>query len=400
MKVAIIGCGLIGKRRAHVVHELPSDELVIVADINESCAIDLAKAMSCLATTDWREVVSRDDLDVIIVSTTNNFLMPVTVASLERGKNVLCEKPLGRNSGEAEKMVNVAWHAGVFLKTGFNHRHHSAIWKAYELCNQGAIGQVMFIRAVYGHGGRPGYDKEWRADPDLAGGGELLDQGVHILDLCCWFMGDFTEVFGFTSTYYWNLGYFQSSKNHQSSANSYQLSAPSRQLEDNAFVLLRTADGRIAQFHTSWTQWKNRFTFEIFGEVGYLIIDGLGGNYGVETLRIGKRKLLNLKEDKQYPPNQPIVNQLKINNVVPQYAGGPPDEEIIEFPGPDLSWQKEWQEFASAIQERRQPLANGEEGLRVMRMIDAIYESCKSGHVVYLDSFEKELVNSRVCQKS
>lgn len=207
MKVGIVGCGLIGKRRANVVHQTKDDELVIVADIDEFRARSLAAEMDCLATTNWQEVVTRDDIEAVIVSTTNKFLMPVTVAALERGKHVLCEKPLGRNCNEAHQMVEAARRANVLLKTGFNHRHHPAILKAHELWSQGSIGPIMFIRAVYGHGGRPGYDKEWRANPDLAGGGELLDQGVHIIDLCRWFMGDFGEAFGLISTYFWDLGY-------------------------------------------------------------------------------------------------------------------------------------------------------------------------------------------------
>jgi predicted dehydrogenase len=224
----------------------------------------------------------------------------------------------------------------------------------------------MFIRAVYGHGGRPGYDKEWRADPDLAGGGELLDQGVHIVDLCRWFLGDFAEVFGFISTYVWGTDRAgergSGGAGEQRSRGAEQVSpAPqhlctSAQVEDNAFALLRTADGRVAQFHTSWTQWKNCFTFEVFGRDGYVRVDGLGGSYGPERLEIGRRK----KE------------------------GGVPEVELFEFPGPDLSWQAEWQEFTSAIRDGRQPLANGEDGLQAMRLIAAIYESAHTGQVVHL----------------
>ena len=114
--------------------------------------------------------------------------------------------------------------------------------------------------ARYGHGGGPGYDREWRADPEIAGGGELLDQGVHLIDLARWFCGDFTEVAGHVATYY---------------------ECP---VEDNGFALLKTADGRVAWLHASCTEWKNLFSFEIFGRVGKLQIDGLGGSYGAERL--------------------------------------------------------------------------------------------------------------------
>ena len=172
----------------------------------------------------------------------------------------------------------------MILKTGFNHRHHPAVWRAHELCNEGAIGPLMFIRAVYGHGGRPGYDKEWRADADLCGGGELLDQGVHIVDLCRWFLGDFTECLCRD----WDLLLGPRLLCHPTAREA--AGSRSAGLEDNAFALLRTAAGQTAQFHTSWTQWKNRFSFEVYGRDGYLRIEGLGGSYGPETLTIGRRR--------------------------------------------------------------------------------------------------------------
>jgi len=383
MRVGIVGCGLIGRRRADVARQSASNELVVVADVDKGRAGSLAREIGCLATTDWREVVARDDIEAIVVSTPNKYLMPVTVAALEHGKHVLVEKPMARNLAEAEQVLRTIRRQGdkeiracpersegrqgdslpfspspplPVLGVGFNHRHHPAIWKAHELCAQGAIGPLMFIRAVYGHGGRPGYDKEWRADPDLAGGGELLDQGVHIIDLCRWFLGDFVEVSGFTATYFWDLGYFPLMEDDQPSEIRNSKSEIGNRLEDNAFALLRTADGRVAQFHTSWTQWKNCFIFEVFGRDGYVRVDGLGGSYGPERLEVGRRKT----------------------------EGGAPEIEVLDFPGPDLSWQAEWQEFTSAIREGRQPLANGEDGLQAMRLIAAVYESARTGQVVRL----------------
>ena len=200
------------------------------------------------------------------------------------------------------------------------------------MVQSGKIGSLMYIRAAYGHGGRPGYDQEWRADADLAGGGELLDQGVHIVDLCRWFLGDFVQVIGMLGTWFWQM-------------------AP---LEDNGFALLRAAGGQVATLHTSWTQWKNLFRMEIFGKDGYLLIEGLGGSYGTETLTIGIRRL----------------------------ESGPPIVESQEFPGPDISWRAEWEEFKAAIQEGRQPLGNGHDGYQAARTIDAIYESARTGKVV------------------
>jgi predicted dehydrogenase len=342
LRIGLIGCGLIGRRRAEIVHRSPAEELVSVADADPDKARLLAGEFGSTALADWRQVVARQDLDAVIVSTPNKFLVPIGVAALSAGKHLLCEKPPGRNANETSLLVAAARQAGRVLKIGFNHRHHPAIWKAHQVSREGGLGALLFVRAVYGHGGRPGYDKEWRGDPELSGGGELLDQGVHIVDLCRWFLGEFKEIYGFTPVYFWGA---------DGAAPPAAFS-----VEDNAFALMRTPEGRVAEFHTSWTQWKNRFSFEVFGTEGYARVEGLGGSYGLESLTLGRRR--------------------------PE--SGPPREERFEFPGPDPSWQLEWREFVSAIREARQPLAHGEDGLRSMQLIAAIYESARTGQAVTL----------------
>lgn len=333
MRVGLIGCGLIGRRRATVVRLSAGDQLIIVADVDRSRAEKVARENGCLMTTDWREVVSREDVDAVIVSTTNDWLAPISIAALRNGKHVLCEKPAGRNPEESWQMVEAARANKVKLKTGFNHRHHAAIWKARELFDQGAIGEICFIRCRYGHGGRPGYEREWRAKPEISGGGELLDQGIHALDLFRWFLGDFHEVVAFVGTSFWNTP-----------------------VEDNAFVLLRTAKDQVASLHASWTQWKNLFSLQIFGRDGYLTVEGLGGSYGPERLLWGKRN--------------------------PQ--SGQPEEKEFEFPGSDVSWEKEWEEFVTSIREDREPLGNGYDGWKALRLVYAAYESQANGQIVKL----------------
>jgi len=331
MQIGIVGCGLIGNRRAQVARK-SGDKVLLVADLEVGRAQATAKSAEAGWTADWQEVAKHAEIEAVVVATVNKSLLPITRAALQSGKHVLCEKPLGRNAREAEAMLQAANGAGRLLKVGFNHRHHPAVWKAHELAQSGRIGALLSIRAVYGHGGRPGYDQEWRGNADLAGGGELLDQGVHIVDLCRWFLGDFVQVSGMLGTWFWQV-------------------AP---LEDNGFALLRTVQGQVASIHTSWTQWKNIFRFEVFGRDGYLLIDGLGGSYGIETLTLGHRR--------------------------PE--SGPPREEIWEFPGPDTSWQAEWDEFKAAISEGRQPLGNGYDGYQAARVIEAIYESAQTGKIV------------------
>lgn len=332
--VAIIGAGLIGRKRATALIKLEDCRLIVTVDINRSKAESLAQDFGGEIETDWEKAITRDDIDVVVVSTVNKFLAPISIAALRNGKHVLCEKPLGRNMEESRKIIEAAKDSGQVLKTGFNHRHHPAIAQAKRSVDNGEIGDLYFIRCCYGHGGRPGYEKEWRADKELCGGGELLDHGVHVVDLFRWFAGDFNEAFGYTQTYFWDMD-----------------------VEDNAFAFFKNKVGTIATMHTSWTQWKNKFSFEIFGKDGYLIVDGLGGSYGKEALKIGKRRL----------------------------EGGAPDEKIIEFPEYDISWEEEWKEFIFAIQNNKEPMGNGWDGYQANKMLGAIYESARTGKVVRLD---------------
>jgi predicted dehydrogenase len=288
-------------------------------------------------------------VDVVIISAINSILAKVTIAALHAGKHVLCEKPLGISSEETWKMVNAARRTGCSLKTGFNLRYHPAIRRAKEILRSGGIGPVLFARCIYGHAGFTGREKYWRSDPSTAGGGGLLDQGMHVVDLFRWFIGDFNEVYGMVSSHYWDMGSFP--KESQSAGPKGGM-----RLEDNAFVLLRTPQGKEAMFHASWTQWKRRFEFEVFGEDGYIRVDGLGGEYGVERLIWGTRR--------------------------PE--SGTPDERCWEFPGPDLSWSDEWADFSSNIQDGLPPIDDGREGLEAMRVIDAIYESAMTGKRVHL----------------
>ena len=336
MRVGIVGCGLIGRRRAQVLGQSHTDQLVVVADVDVARAETMAKEHDCRFTKNWREVAEQADVQAIIVSTPNKWLAPVTVEALQNGKHVLCEKPPGRNVEEARRMIEKAEVTGKTLKIGFNHRHHSAIQKAHELLSQGAIGQTLFTRCRYGHGGRPGYDKEWRGNPEQSGGGELLDQGIHVLDLFRWFVGDFAEAVGFTGGYVWT--------------------GVGAGVEDNVFALFRTAGGQVASMHTSWTQWKNPFSFEVFAREGYLIGEGLGGSYGPERLTWGRRR--------------------------PE--SGPPHEDHFDFPGPDESWRLEWEEFSNSILEGRQPLGNGYDGWKAMQLVEAVYESARTGRIVKL----------------
>ncbi|MBE0643770.1 MAG: Gfo/Idh/MocA family oxidoreductase [Bacteroidetes bacterium] len=334
MNIAIIGAGLIGGKRAAALAHFPEDTLRVVCDVDLARAQGLAREHGCDAVADWREAVLRDDVDIVVNAAINAVLEPITVAALSAGKHVLCEKPLGRTADEAARMVETAELHHRVLKTGFNHRFHPAMLRARALLQEGAIGDVMVMRARYGHGSRPGMEQEWRSSKDLCGGGELLDQGVHVIDLIRAFGGDLRDAYARVETKFWDI-----------------------EVEDNAFALLGLRSGATCQFHVSWTNWRNVFSFEIFGTQGYITINGLGGSYGPETLEVGKRRA----------------------------EGGRPDIEVTEYPAEDTSWREEWKEFRSAIDEQRAPLGSGRDGLMANRVIEALYASSHSGARVALD---------------
>jgi predicted dehydrogenase len=325
IRVAVVGAGKFGAKRAMAIAKNPASEIRVVADKVSESARTLAENVGCEHSTNWEETVSRNDVDVVVVATSTQFLSEVTHAALVAGKHVLCEKPFARTAEEAQVSVEEAAKRGLFLKVGYNHRYHPAIAKAHELLKQGLIGQIQFLRCLYGHGGRQGYEREWRADPKLSGGGQLLDQGVHALDLFRWFLGEFTEVKAFNTTSYWPI-------------------APA---EDNVFALLRTKQGQVATLHASWTNWKNVFSFDIFGETGFLSVTGLGGYYGPERLCHGVRHTIGAK----------------------------PDEHWFEYEGPDESLGDEWKDFLDSIATGREPASNGAESLRTLQLVQSIYQA-------------------------
>lgn len=321
LRVGIIGAGLIGGKRAAA---LGDSRLVAVCDLAKDRAEKLAGQYGAQAETDWKKLVSRSDIDTVIVATSNGAIPDPTVAALESGKHVLVEKPAGRHPADVERQVRAAQKSGRVLRVGFNHRFHPAFLKAKEMMDTGAIGPLMYIRARYGHGGRVGYDKEWRAVPELSGGGELLDQGVHLIDLCRWLGGEFNVEFGRAETFFWKMP-----------------------VEDNGFMLLKSPDGnRRAFLHASCTEWKNLFDFEIFGVNGKLQIWGLGRSYGVEELRYYKMK--------------------------PEM--GPPDFQNWTFPGDDLSWNAEWSSFLAAVEGKKDQVGRIEDALRSVQIVHDVYK--------------------------
>jgi predicted dehydrogenase len=330
MKAIIVGYGYMGQIRKQVVDKLPE---IALGGICDPFITAEQTGAACQHFEDYRQAIDMVDPDIVFVCSPNRYSPDICIYALERGGHVFCEKPPGRNRADIKRIMEAERsHPRLKVMFGFNHRHHPAILEAKAIVDAGRMGRIMWLRGLYGKSGGTGrdFEKSWRNDPAISGGGILLDQGIHMLDLFRFFCGDFQEIEGMLSTAYWDIP-----------------------VEDNAFVVLRNSQGQIAQLHSSATLWKHTFRLEIGLEEGYLIAQGLlskTGSYGRETLIIGRRPT----EDEEV-------------------AFGNPREEVVYF-DKDQSWDLQVRELVNCIQNDL-PVKDSStiDALRVMEIIDTVY---------------------------
>jgi predicted dehydrogenase len=326
MRWGIIGAGLIGNKRADALLSL-GENVACVADVDIARAGELAGKYRASAHSDWKEVTRSGDIDAVVVATTHDWLSPISVDALQHGKHVLVEKPAGRNPSEVKAVLDAAKKSGKTVCVGFNHRFHPAILAAREICRSGEHGKILYMRARYGHGGRPGYEKEWRFNPEISGGGQLIDQGSHLIDLSRFFSGEKLELaHSMLKNYFWH--------------------APA---EDTGLLVLEGKDGKSATLFTSCVQWKNLFSFEIFLERAQVNVDGLGRSYGTETLTVYRMK--------------------------PEM--GPPGIEARKFEGEDASFRAETADFIGKIGGKPGLCATADDALESISIIGAAYKKGK-----------------------
>ncbi|MCE5230209.1 Gfo/Idh/MocA family oxidoreductase [bacterium] len=328
LRIGMIGLGKMGLIRAREIQKNADAVWVCGADPAPPCADQYPGVQ---IYNDPAAVIE-SDVDAIFVCTPNHVSAQSVIAALDAGKHVFCEKPPGRTVAEVEAMIAAEQrNPGLKLKFGFNHRYHAGIMEARRIMNSGKLGRLLWMRGIYGKAGYPGFEQSWRSDPAMAGGGILLDQGIHMLDLFRYFCGDFVEFKSMVTTAHWPI-----------------------EVEDNAFALMRDAHGRIAMIHSSSTQWKHRFNFELFFSDGYLIVNGILSStrsYGDETILVAR---------KQFDDG---------------FAMGKPREEVIYF-DTDPSWQLEVGEFVDCVL-NDQPVREGTstDALKVMNMVHEIYNA-------------------------
>ena len=323
-KVGIIGCGLIGFKRSKYLGS--RGKLVACADVNVIRAKKIAINKKIKVFTDWKKLLDVKEIDIVIISTPHNQLSKILLHAYKKKKHVLVEKPGAKNLKEISKVISKVNDNKIKIRVGFNHRYHPSIIKARKIIKSGIIGKPMYLRGRYGHGGRLKYEKEWRAKPSISGGGELIDQGSHLIDLSRLFLGEFNEIKGFINTYFYKMS-----------------------VEDNVFLTLKTHSNKVAFLHASWTEWKNMFSLEIFCTLGKLDINGIGGSYGQEQLTLYKmsKKM------------------------------GMPKQKNWKFKLQDVSWITEINELYDDIIYNRKPKSNLNDAYQTLKIINKIYRNSK-----------------------
>jgi predicted dehydrogenase len=327
LRVGIVGCGFVGRKRAAA---LGQDELVASFDVDAGAASSLAAEFGGTVSASLDELLDAG-ADVVVAAVTHDRLAETACMALAAGAHVLVEKPAGIGSVDVARVQEAAAAAGRMVKVGFNHRFHPGIERAIADATSGRYGPILHLRARYGHGGRLGYEREWRTRPAVSGGGELVDQGMHLLDLSHALLGPLPLQAALLRTSYWET-----------------------EVEDNAVVVLGERDaGPWAMFHVSWTEWKNLFSLEIFCRTAKLQVDGLAGSYGSQRLTVYEMR--------------------------PEL--GPPDTEAIAYPAADDSWRREWRSFAEAIRATDgRPLAGDLESAAYgWRCIEEAYDRARRG---------------------
>lgn len=332
INVAIIGMGKIGKTRAQTIKNNNHTTLIAAYDV-DPVQLDEFNGITKCSTVD--EIFAIPDLHAVVICTFNKYAPDYTIRALNAGLHVFCEKPPARTAQELREVREIEEGTNLVLKYGFNHRYHHSVIEAKKLIENNVFGKLLWMRGVYGKAGGNKFAQNWRNDKEESGGGILIDQGIHMLDLMRLFAGEFEEIKSMVKTNYWDIN-----------------------VEDNAFAIMQTKDNILASVHSSATQWRHKFLLEMSFENGYINLEGILSStrsYGDETLTIAKRQFEN-----------------------ETFAMGKPREEKIFF-DTDESWKLELDEFVDCIINNKQVYnGNSEDALKVMELIETIYN--KSGY--------------------
>ena len=329
-KVGIAGFGVVGKTRFRVSAAHPLLKVVAVCDERLDGVDFLPEDKTVKAFTSDKELL-KCDFDILFVCLPNYLATDTTIAGLEKGVHVFCEKPPGKDLNDIRRALECHQKRPTQkLKYGFNHRYHESVIKAMEVIGSGELGEVIDLRGVYGKSKIISFQSDWRTRRSDAGGGILLDQGIHMVDMMRLFAGDFTQVHSFISNRFWK-----------------------HDVEDNAYAIMKTEEGVVAMLQSSATQWKHNFQLSITLTKGAIVMSGI------------------LSSTKSYAPETiTILHQGSEGN-------GDPYEETLKY-NVDHSWEKEVEDFVDSIVTNR-PITNGSatEAYKTMKIVFDIYQADK-----------------------
>ena len=336
LKVGIAGYGVVGKRRRECVEQHPSLEMIAVCD--QVFTDDVSIVNGFRSYKSYKQLL-KENLDILIVCLTNDIAPEVTIAALEAGLHVFCEKPPGKNVSDIIRVIDIEQQKpDLKLMYGFNHRYHYSVQDALKLIQSGEMGKIINMRGVYGKAKLITFNQpDWRTKREISGGGILLDQGIHMVDLMRLFGGEFEEVHSFISNEHWGYN-----------------------VEDNAYALMKTGNDIVAILNSSATQWRHRFHLDINLEKGSIILGGiLSGtkSYGAETLTVARAD--------------------------PENDFGDPMEQVTRY-NKDTSWRVEIDQFIDCIINNKQ-IINGtsDDALQTMKLVYKIYYSDPSWRKKY-----------------
>ncbi len=324
-RIGIIGFGKMGQIRKNIIDSIPDCSVKWVCDTVPP------KEDNFKFTKDPNVIFNDDEIDIIFVCTPNYLIKDFVVRGLDSKKHVFCEKPPGISSAQVLEIIDAEKrNPECKYMIGFNHRWHQSVLEAKKLIDSGKFGDILWVRGRYGKSVDNNFFNNWRSKRAYAGGGILMDQGIHMLDLFLMFCGDFEEVKAVCSELYWKLD-----------------------IEDNVFAILKNSKGQVASLHSTMTQWRHLFSFEIFMEHGYIVINGLitpSQTYGKEELSIA--------ENRTSPPQAAWTKEEKITFLI------------------DNSFEEEVKAFIKCIDFKSPiPIGNSEDALKVMRLVERIYDS-------------------------
>ena len=326
-KVGIVGYGVVGKKRHSVLNKISDFNVTAVSDKNFNDRIQPKGLSNYL---DYKDLINSEEIDVLFVSLPNYFAADATLMALKKGIHVFCEKPPARTLKELYPIKSIINGSNLKLMYGFNHRFHPSVIKAKKIIDEKSLGDVINLKGIYGKSKIISFNQtDWRTNREMSGGGILLDQGIHMLDLMNYFVGGFNKIFSIIKNSFWNFD-----------------------VEDNAFVLMENNNGVVAQFHSSATQWRHIFNLEITLERGSILLRGIlssSKSYGKETLKI-------------------IFSD-------PDNDKGDPREEVLSF-DEDTSWDLEVLSFTEAIRNSANITSGSiDQAIEIMNLIEKIYKS-------------------------